>query len=146
MAAFSPTPSRRLRSRTDTRIIIGARYNLPNNKTKIGLEYNYGSEYWFNMAVAEDSLFAPKTSVRGDVWEIYLTHRISKGFILKLDYMKYNFTLLGFGLAHGRTQGPGLDPDPRLPLSYRRRQVPARIAGAILDSENEGGDRCWVFR
>jgi hypothetical protein len=70
---------------------LGARYNFANNKTKIGLEYNYGSEYWFNMAVAEDSLFAPKTSVRGNVWEIYLTHRITKGFILKLDYMRYDF-------------------------------------------------------
>jgi hypothetical protein len=70
---------------------VGARYNFSNNKTKIGLEYNYGSEYWFNMAVAEDSLFAPKTSVRGNVWEIYLTHRITKGFILKLDYMRYDF-------------------------------------------------------
>ena len=76
---------------------IGARYNFANNKTKVGLEYNYGSEYWFNMAVAEDSLFAPKTSVRGDVWELYLTHRITKNFILKLDYMKYNFDYSGSG-------------------------------------------------
>ena len=80
---------------------IGARYNFANNKTKLGLEYNYGSEYWFNMAVAEDSLFAPKTSVRGDVWELYLTHRITKNFILKLDYMKYNFDYSGSGWHMG---------------------------------------------
>ncbi len=70
---------------------LGARYNFANDKTKIGLEYNKGSEYWFNMAIAEDDLIAPKTSVRGDVWELYLTHRISKRFILKADYMMYNF-------------------------------------------------------
>ena len=80
---------------------VGARYTLPNDKTKVGLEYNYGSEYWFNMAVAEDSLYAPKTSVRGNVWELYLTHRITKGFILKLDYMKYDFEYSGSGWHMG---------------------------------------------
>ena len=80
---------------------VGARFTFPNNATKLGLEYNYGSEYWFNMAVAEDSLFAPKTSVRGDVWELYLTHRIAKRFILKLDYMKYNFKYSGSGWHMG---------------------------------------------
>jgi hypothetical protein len=91
---------------------LGARYNFANNKTKIGLEYNYGSEYWFNMAVAEDSLFAPKSSVRGDVWEIYLTHRIAKGFILKLDYMKYDFTHSGSGWHMGAPKD--LDATPIL--------------------------------
>jgi hypothetical protein len=91
---------------------LGARYNFSNDKTKIGLEYNYGSEYWFNMAVAEDSLFAPKTSVRGDVWELYLTHRITKNFILKLDYMKYNFKYSGSGWHMGAPKD--LDSTPIL--------------------------------
>ena len=76
---------------------LGARYNFANNKTKIGLEYNKGSQYWFNFAIAEDDIIAPKTAVRGDVWEVYLTHRITKGFILKLDYMKYNYDYSGSG-------------------------------------------------
>ncbi len=91
---------------------FGARYNLPNDKTKVGLEYNYGSEYWFNMAVAEDSLYAPKTSVRGNVWEVYLTHRITKGFILKLDYMKYDFEHSGSGWHMGAPKD--LDSTPIL--------------------------------
>ncbi len=91
---------------------LGARYNFANDKTKIGLEYNYGSEYWFNMAVAEDSLYAPKTSVRGDVWELYLTHRITKNFVLKLDYMKYNFDYSGSGWHMGAPQK--LDSTPIL--------------------------------
>jgi len=91
---------------------VGARYNLPNDKTKVGLEYNYGSEYWFNMAVAEDSLYAPKTSVRGNVWELYLTHRITKGFILKLDYMKYDFEYSGSGWHMGAPKD--LDSTPIL--------------------------------
>jgi hypothetical protein len=91
---------------------LGVRYNFANDKTKLGLEYNQGSEYWFNMAVSEDSLYAPKTSVRGDVWELYLTHRITKNFILKLDYMKYNFDYSGSGWHMGAPQD--LDATPIL--------------------------------
>jgi hypothetical protein len=91
---------------------LGARYNFANSKTKLGLEFNQGSEYWFNMAVAEDSLYAPKTSVRGDVWELYLTHRITKNFILKLDYMRYNFKYSGSGWHMGAPQE--LDATPIL--------------------------------
>ena len=58
---------------------LGARYNFANDKTKIGLEYNKGSESWFNMAIAVDDLIAPKTSGRGDGWELYLTLRITTG-------------------------------------------------------------------
>ncbi len=91
---------------------VGARYNFNNSKTKLGLEYNYGSEYWFNMGVAEDSLFGPKTSVRGSVWEIYLTHRINKNFILKLDYMLYDFEYSGSGWHMGAPKD--LDATPIL--------------------------------
>jgi len=69
----------------------GVRYKLPNGKTKIGVELNHGSQYWFNFALAEDDLIAPKTSARGDVWELYLTHRITDRFIMKLDYIDYDY-------------------------------------------------------
>ena len=93
-------------------IYIGARYNLPNGKTKIGLEYNTGSEYWFNWGVAEDTMFAPKTSVRGDVWEVYLTHRIKNKFILKLDYINYDWDYSGSGWHMGAPKD--LDSTPIL--------------------------------
>jgi hypothetical protein len=82
-------------------IYLGARYTLPNEKTKIGLEFNKGSEYWFNMALAEDDLFAPKTAVRGSVWELYVTHRIDKRFVFKGDYIKYDFDYSGSGWHMG---------------------------------------------
>jgi hypothetical protein len=93
---------------------LGGRYNFANDKTKIGLEYNYGSQYWFNMAVAEDDLIAPKTSVRGDVWELYLTHRITKRFIFKADYMRYNFKYSQSGWHMGAPKELGTDPPPIL--------------------------------
>ncbi len=95
-------------------IYVGARFNFNNDKTKIGLEYNQGSEYWFNMAVAEDDMFAPKTAVRGNVWEAYLTHRIARKFILKLDYMKYTYDYSGSGWHMGAPKELGTNPPPIL--------------------------------
>jgi hypothetical protein len=76
---------------------LGARYNFPNDKTKVGLEFNHGSEYWFNFAVAEDDIIAPKTNTRGDVFEAYVTHRIRDKFIVKLDYIHYDYDYSGSG-------------------------------------------------
>ncbi len=93
---------------------IGARYNFSNDKTKLGLEYNKGSQYWFNMAVAEDDLIAPKTSVRGDVWELYLTHRITKNFVFKAAYMHYNFDYSQSGWHLGAAKPLDSTPPPIL--------------------------------
>ena len=79
----------------------GLRYNLPNEKTKLGVEFNHGSKYWFNFALAEDDFFAPKTSTRGDVWEFYVTHRIRDNFIAKLDYIDYSYDYSGSGWLLG---------------------------------------------
>ena len=78
---------------------FGVRYNLPQNdgRTKFGFEFNHGSKYWFNFAQAEDDIIAPKTNTRGDVFETYVTHRISQRFIFKLDYMRYNYAWSGSG-------------------------------------------------
>lgn len=80
-----------------TMYYVGVRYNFANDKTKAGLEYNHGSEYWFNFAVAEDDLLAPKTNTRGDVFEAYVTHRIRDRFIFKLDYIHYEYDYSGSG-------------------------------------------------
>ena len=93
---------------------LGARYNFANDKTKIGVEYNKGSQYWFNMAVAEDDLIAPKTSVRGDVWDLYLTHRITKRFIFKASYMHYNFDYSQSGWHMGAAKPLDSVPPPIL--------------------------------
>jgi hypothetical protein len=93
---------------------VGARFNFGNGKTKIGVEYNQGSEYWFNMAVAEDDIFAPKTAARGNVWEAYLTHRIASKFILKLDYMRYDYDYSGSGWHMGAPKELGTNPAPLL--------------------------------
>lgn len=77
----------------------GVRYNFPQNdgRTKIGFEFNHGTEYWFNFAQAEDDIIAPKTDTRGNVYETYLTHRIYDRFIVKLGYIRYNYNYSGSG-------------------------------------------------
>jgi len=79
----------------------GTRVNFNEQKTKIGLEYNHGSEYWFNFAHAEDDIIAPKTSARGDVVETYITHRINPHFIAKLSYIYYHYNYSGSGWHMG---------------------------------------------
>ncbi len=91
---------------------VGARYTLPNDKTKVGLEYNHGSKYWFNFAAAADDIIAPKTSTRGNVWEVYVTHRIAKKFIAKVDYINYDYGYSGSGWHVGAPKA--LDSTPIL--------------------------------
>ncbi|RMG47013.1 MAG: DUF3373 family protein [Acidobacteria bacterium] len=79
----------------------GVRLRFNDDRTKIGVEYNHGSRYWFNFAAAEDEIIAPKTQTRGDVWEVYLTHRIENRFLVKLDYIDYSYDYSGSGWLLG---------------------------------------------
>jgi len=83
--------------RTGSMYYVGARFNFNEDKTKFGLEWNKGSQYWFNFAPAQDDVIAPKTSTRGTVIEGYLTHRITKRFVVKLGYINYNYDYTGSG-------------------------------------------------
>jgi hypothetical protein len=94
-------------------VLAGIRINFPNNeRTKLGFEYNHGSKYWFNFAQAEDDIIAPKTNTRGNVYEAYLTHRISDHFIFKADYIHYDYDYSGSGWHVGAPKK--LDSNPIL--------------------------------
>ncbi|MEJ2369192.1 MAG: DUF3373 family protein [Acidobacteriota bacterium] len=75
----------------------GARYNFNEGKTMVGIEYNHGSKYWFNFTPAQDDIIAPKTATRGDVWEAYVIHKIARRFMVKLDYINYQYDYSGSG-------------------------------------------------
>lgn len=102
---------------------VGARYRFRNeDRTKLGFEFNHGSKYWFNFAQAEDDIIAPKTSARGDVFESYLTHRINSRFIVKADYMHYNYKYSGSGWHVGAPKL--LDSTPILGFpTYKNAQM-----------------------
>jgi len=82
---------------------LGVRYSIPKDdgRTKVGFEFNHGTEYWFNFAQAEDDIVAPKTDTRGNVYETYLTHRISDHFMLKGSFINYDYTWSGSGWQVG---------------------------------------------
>jgi hypothetical protein len=101
-----------IESQDGTMFYLGARYSLPNEKTKIGAEYNHGSQYWFNFAVAADDIIAPKTNTRGSVYETYVTHRITKKFIAKLGFIYYDYEYSGSGWQLGEPKK--LDETPVL--------------------------------
>ncbi len=83
--------------RTGSMYYLGGRCNLNEERTKIGFEWNHGSKYWFNFAPAQDDIIAPKTSARGNVYEGYVTHRINRRFIVKADYIAYDYDYSGSG-------------------------------------------------
>ena len=93
---------------------LGVRYSIPKDdgRTKIGFEFNHGTRYWFNFSHAEDDIIAPKTNTRGEVYESYLTHRISDHFLFKADYIRYNYTWSGSGWHIGEPKR--LDSNPIL--------------------------------
>jgi hypothetical protein len=93
--------------------LTGIRYNFANDeRTKLGFEFNAGSKYWFNFAQASDDIIAPKTNTRGEVYETYLTHRINDRFILKGDFIRYNYRYSGSGWHIGSPKR--LDSTPLL--------------------------------
>ena len=84
-------------------VYVGVRYSVPKDdgRTKVGFEFNHGTEYWFNFAQAEDDIIAPKTDTRGNVFEPYVTHRIHDHFLLKGSYIHYNYAWSGSGWQVG---------------------------------------------
>jgi hypothetical protein len=82
---------------TGSMIYTGLRWNSSSERTKLGFEFNKGSKYWFNFAQAEDDLIAPKTATRGNVYEAYVTHRIRNRFVVKANYIYYDYIWSGSG-------------------------------------------------
>ncbi len=86
-----------LESQDGYSVYAGIVFNLPWD-ARLGLEYNWGSEYWFNFSGAEDSLVASKLAVRGQVWEIYWHQNIvSDNFFVTLGAQYYDYEYTGSG-------------------------------------------------
>ncbi len=78
-------------------IYAGIVFNLPWD-ARLGIEYNWGSEYWFNFTGAEDSLVASKLAARGQVWEAYWHQSIfDENFFLTLGGQYYDYEYTGSG-------------------------------------------------
>jgi len=82
-------------------VYTGVLFPMPL-EARLGLEYNWGSEYWFNMTGAEDSLIASKLAARGQVYEAYWIQPIYKdNFFVKLGGQYYDYEYTGSGNPFG---------------------------------------------
>jgi hypothetical protein len=105
-------------------IYTGIVFNTPWD-ARLGLEYNWGSQYWFNMTGAEDSLVGSKLAARGQVWEAYWHQRIFEdNFFITLGGQYYDYEYTGSGNPLG---------------------APVKISDVTsLDSANAVVDKVWV--
>lgn len=89
-------------SHSGSAIYLGGRYDIKSSGTKLGLEYNHGTQYWIGMVPGSDDLWTSKLGTRGDVYEVYLIQEINKKPIAKrgkafvrLGYQHYKFNYTG---------------------------------------------------
>ncbi len=88
-------------SRLGHAIYLGAIFPVFEN-SKWGIEYNYGSKYWFNFTGAEDSLVGGKLAARGQVWETYFIQPIYKSnFVMTVGAKYYNYKYSNSGSSIG---------------------------------------------
>jgi hypothetical protein len=86
-----------LESRNGYSIYTGVRFPMPFDG-KLGLEYNWGSQYWFNFTGAEDSIAGSKLAARGSVFETYYIQPVvSDNFFIKLGMKYYDYEYTGSG-------------------------------------------------
>lgn len=112
---------------------LGIRYSVPKDdgRTKFGFEFNRGTEYWFNFAQAEDDIIAPKTATRGNVYETYLTHRISDHFLLKGSFINYDYTWSGSGWQVGAPKRLNSSPILAFPTYDTARMFTAGVVASF---------------
>ncbi|WP_372678124.1 DUF3373 family protein [Desulfosarcina sp.] len=90
-----------LKDRDGYMIYLGAVFPMPWD-ARFGLEYNYGSQYWFNFTGAEDSLVGSKLAVRGSVYEGYWHQPIfGDNFFATLGVRYYDYEYTGSGNPMG---------------------------------------------
>jgi len=86
-----------LQSHNGYSIYAGALFPMPFDG-RLGLEYNWGSQYWFNFTGAEDSLVGSKLATRGSVYEGYYIQPVfGKNFFVKLGGRFYDYAYTGSG-------------------------------------------------
>jgi hypothetical protein len=78
-------------------VYAGAVFPMPLD-ARLGIEYNYGSKYWFNFTGAEDSLVGSKLATRGQVYEAYYIQPIvGPKFFVQLGGQYYDYEYSGSG-------------------------------------------------
>ncbi len=87
---------------TGTGYWVGGRYDFKSTGTKVGLEYNWGSKYWFPFTASSNDILVNKVATRGYVWEGYVIQELDDKPIAKrgkaffrVGYQYYKFKYTG---------------------------------------------------
>ncbi len=87
--------------RTGYSIWAGVKTQLPWEGT-IGVEYNWGSQYWIGFTGGEDNPAGSKLATRGSVYEIFYNQPlVEKKLILSLGAQYYDYEYTGSGNPMG---------------------------------------------
>ncbi len=102
-----------LQERDGYSVYAGVVFPMPKNG-RLGLEYNWGSKYWFNFTGAEDSLVGSKLAARGQVFEAYYHQPVfSDNFFVTIGGQYYDYEYTGSGNPLGEpikiSEATGLD-------------------------------------
>jgi hypothetical protein len=96
-------------------VYAGARFPVGNGY--LGVEYNHGSQYWFNFTQAADELVYSKLATRGDVYEGYWIHEFKEGlgrarakFRLGVQYYEYDYSGSGWQVGAPKELGGDMAP------------------------------------
>ncbi len=75
---------------------------IPAPMGKLGLEYNYGSQYWTPFTQAQDDLLGSKLATRGHVGEVYYIFDINPNAFIKIGGLYYDYEYTGSGSPVGK--------------------------------------------
>jgi hypothetical protein len=75
---------------------------VPAPAGKFGLEYNWGSQYWFNFTQAQDDIIGSKLATRGQVGEAYYIIDINPNMFIKVGGIYYDYEYTGSGAQVGK--------------------------------------------
>lgn len=77
---------------------------IPSWMGKLGLEYNFGSQYWTPFTQAQDDMIGSKLAARGHVGEAYYIFDINPNMFIKLGGLYYDYKYTGSGSPVGAPQ------------------------------------------
>jgi len=77
---------------------------IPAPMGKLGLEYNYGSEYWTPFTQGQDDAMGSKIATRGHAGEAYYIVDVNPNMFIKLSGIYYDYEYTGSGSPVGQPQ------------------------------------------
>ena len=80
--------------------------SLISEDGRMGVEYNYGSQYWRSITYGEDTNIGSKVATRGNAYEIYFTeYLVEDKFSLQLRYTYLDYDYAGSNGFFGNMTG-----------------------------------------